>query len=94
MIDCVGLNDLLSAHASGKAIDMMNVDAEGLDYEILSSLDMANWRPRMIITEVLGCRFIEDVQKMDTCHLMTERGYALFSRLHFSCIFVDRAAFP
>ncbi len=91
-IDCLPLNDILLKHAPDRQIDLMNVDAEGLDFEIISALDMETWRPKLFLVEILGCPSVEHVQETEICQLMKQRGYELFSRLHFSCIFADRGA--
>lgn len=73
-VDCMPLNTLLEKHAAGRHIDLMNIDVEGLDYEILASLDMRRWRPTAILTEVLGCAFVDDVMANPAHALMEERG--------------------
>ncbi len=90
-IDCLPLGTILERHASGREVDLLNIDAEGLDFEILSSLDFRHHRPKVIIAEILGCFGIAEVEQSQICRLLIQQGYELFSRLHYSSFFVDRA---
>jgi FkbM family methyltransferase len=92
-VKCVPINDVLSEHVSGRNIDLLTIDVEGLDCEILESLDIKCWEPTLIVAEVLGAALMADVINSDIYQLLEGRGYALFSRLHFSTIFVSRNAY-
>lgn len=83
------INDIIETHSGGRHIDLLTVDVEGLDLAVLKSLDDKH-RPTMIITETLGYRDVEDIMNGPVYELMKSRDYALFSRLHFSCFFVDK----
>ena len=90
---CRPINDVLAEHVGDRTIDLMNLDAEGLDIRILRSLDLDRWRPTLIIVETLGQHFIQDVMNGDIARFMESKGFGLFSRLHFSCFFIDRARY-
>jgi FkbM family methyltransferase len=45
------LNSVFLQYASGRKIDLLSVDVEGLDIEILSSIDFNIFRPRVIVVE-------------------------------------------
>jgi FkbM family methyltransferase len=81
------INAVLSKYGAGKEIDLLSIDVEGMDYAILSSLSNT-FRPRLIVTEVLGASNVRAVLKMPITKLMEHRGYTLFSRLHFSCFYI------
>jgi hypothetical protein len=76
--------------AVGLRVDFLNVDIEGLDLEILQSLDLSRWRPKGILVEILGCTDVQSVQRSPMCVFLESLGFGLFSRLHFSSLFVDR----
>jgi FkbM family methyltransferase len=44
-------NDLLVTHFSGRQLDFLSIDAEGADFEILKSIDLARFSPRLICIE-------------------------------------------
>ena len=88
-IQTYDINSVLAEHIAGREIDLLSIDVEGMDYAILSSLS-DSIRPRLIVTEVLGATDVQSVLKMPTNKLMEGRGYTLFSRLHFSCIYARR----
>ncbi|MBC7801985.1 MAG: FkbM family methyltransferase [Gemmatimonadaceae bacterium] len=73
------------------AIDLLSVDIEGLDEDVLRSHDFTRCRPKLVLVEILGTAGIETVQASPIARLLDDRGYALFSRLHFSALFMDRA---
>jgi FkbM family methyltransferase len=83
------INSVLAEHLGGREIDLLSIDVEGFDYDILSSLS-DSFRPRVIITEALGATDVRSLLNMPITKLMEGRGYTLFSRLHFSCIYVRR----
>lgn len=89
VIETTTINDIIEKHAKGRHIDLLTIDVEGLDYTILKSLDDKH-RPTMIITETLGFSDIPSIIGSPIYELMLSRDYAFFSRLHFSCFFVDK----
>jgi FkbM family methyltransferase len=80
------INSVLAEHSADKEIDLLSIDVEGMDYDILNSLS-DSYRPRLVITEVLGASDVRSVLEKPVTKLMEGRGYTLFSRLHFSAIF-------
>ena len=47
----VTLMDLLKTHSVPHSFDLLHIDAEGMDYAILSTLDFNEYHPRMVVTE-------------------------------------------
>lgn len=92
-LDCLPLHEILDKHAHGKKIDIMSIDVEGMDQRILESMNLSKWRPTAIITEILGCHSVEDVQQTPVHRYLRSNKYMLYSRLHFSCIYIDRIAY-
>jgi FkbM family methyltransferase len=48
---CVAFNDLMAAHGVER-IDFLNIDAEGLDYQILASIDVGRYLPTVLCIEI------------------------------------------
>lgn len=93
-VDCLPLTSILERENVQRQIDLLSVDAEGADMEVLESLDFERYRPRLVITEILGCHDIEAVTQSPAYRFLREKGYAFFSRLHYSCVFMDKALLP
>lgn len=51
-IKAVPLNKILSEYAIPKKFDLLSIDVEGHDYEVLLSLDLNIYRPKLIVIEI------------------------------------------
>ena len=71
-----------------KNIDFLNIDAEGSDYKVISSLDLNNVRPKMICIEENRYN-IKDIINGNIQKLMNFNNYFLFSRVGVSSIYID-----
>jgi FkbM family methyltransferase len=92
-VPCRTLGSILEEHARDRALDLLSIDLEGMDHEVLAGLDLERWRPKLLLLEVLGCSFVDDLVKRPIVRFLRTRDYSLFSRLHFSCLFIDRRAY-
>jgi hypothetical protein len=93
-VECRTINDVLQAYLPDRVdINLFTIDIEGLDYKILYDMSPL-YRSWMIITEVLGNMSMMRVQASPIVKLLESRGYVLFSKLHFSALFVDREKLP
>lgn len=73
-IATVPLRDVLERHLTdGQAIDFMNVDVEGRDFEVLESNDWKRFRPRFIVVEDEGL----DPNESQIVKMMRGHGYEL-----------------
>jgi FkbM family methyltransferase len=90
VVPCVPLSEVLARHSVRSQIDLLTVDVEGLDLEVLQSLDLDRWRPKLIIAEILGASDVRDALRSQIAVYLESVGYCLFSRLHFSAVFMDR----
>jgi hypothetical protein len=52
-VERLRLTDIVTAHAGGRTIDFLKVDVEGLEADVLASLDLARIRPRVILVEAV-----------------------------------------
>lgn len=51
-VPVIGLSELLNRYLpKGRAIDFLNVDVEGLDYNVLASNDWETYRPKVVVVE-------------------------------------------
>jgi FkbM family methyltransferase len=93
-VACLPLQDVVDQHRTDGPIDLLSVDCEGLDLDVLSSLDWARVTPTAVVVE----DFEQFTRNKDGASLspirsfLTERGYALVSQAVFSFIYVDTSA--
>ena len=82
------INDILTEHLTpGRTIDYLNVDCEGMDEEIIMSLDFDTYRPKVITIE-LGHVDLIDIKANAIVAFLYGRGYRLYSYLHITGVFV------
>lgn len=81
------INSILSDHLSpNTTIDLLNIDIEGLDLEVLKSLNLSKYRPNTIVIE--DHQFNADRPQNSEIHnFLTKAGYRLHSVLGFSLVF-------
>ncbi len=48
------LTDILHEHSAPAELDFLNIDVEGMELEVLESLDLERFRPRLIALEIHG----------------------------------------
>ena len=69
-------------------IDFLNIDVEGSDYKVISSLNLNKMRPKMICIEE-NKYDIKDIINDAIQNLMNSNNYFLFSRVGVSSIYID-----
>jgi FkbM family methyltransferase len=83
------LDKILRDHIpSGKRIDFLSVDVEGLDLLVLKSNDWNLFRPSCVLAEVLNAT-LEEAINGDIAEFMEEQGYTVFARTYNTLIFRD-----
>jgi len=86
------LSSILEQHLpEGQRIDFLNVDAEGLDYEILASNDWRRFRPRVVLAELFGSG-LEEIAQSNVGQLMREVGYRPYAKTMNTVVFLDAEA--
>lgn len=74
-VDVLSVNDMLAAHTSGKQIDLLSIDVEGLDYEILSALDFDRFLPAILCVEFNSP---EEFSQLEA--FLTTKGYRIHQK--------------
>jgi FkbM family methyltransferase len=88
-VDGRTLGEILEAHApEDRRIDLLTIDIEGLDLDVLASLDPARWRPTVIVAEDESMGAVASIDETGLGRLLASRGYRCISRLVLSAIFV------
>lgn len=79
---------LVQSHAPNR-FELLSVDVEGLDLEVLKSLDFDQFRPRMIVVEILGYD-LENYSSEPIFEFLSTKGYRLAGYTHMNAIFIER----
>ena len=76
-IKTLTVNDLLERHLpTGKHIDFLNIDLEGVDRRVIASLDLGKYRPTVIAIELHGLDPL-DARNDSTIRKLIEHGYRI-----------------
>jgi len=81
------LKEILNKYLSkNQHIDFMNIDIEGLDFEVLKSNDWDKYKPDFIIIEILKIN-LTDVLNDSIYKYLLSKNYILVAKTRVSCIF-------
>lgn len=83
------LTEILEQLRAPNRFELLNVDVEGLDLEVLRSLDFARFRPKMIIVEILGFD-LENYRAEPIFEYLSALGYRLAGYTHMNAVFMER----
>ena len=86
------LTEVLEQLRAPSRFELLNIDVEGLDLEVLRSLDLARFRPHMIIVEILGFD-LENYRCNPVFEHLSANGYRLAGYTHMNAIFIERNIF-
>ncbi|WP_244144939.1 FkbM family methyltransferase [Paraburkholderia tuberum] len=91
-VETTTLNDVLEhTPYAGQEIDLLSIDVEGHDYEVLRSIDISRYKPKIIIVEST-LTSIREVIASAIFRYLEERNYRLVSWTYLSLIFrVERS---
>lgn len=84
------LMNLLAEHSL--VPDFMSLDVEGMDLEILQTVDWACCRPKVICVETID--YFTQKKNLEIVRLLAEQGYTLHADTFINSIFTDSATRP
>lgn len=73
-VPCVNFNSLCERRGLER-LDLLQMDTEGYDYQVLRSVDLDVWRPRLIVYEH---HHLPPEERRAARELLTEQGYLTF----------------
>lgn len=89
-IEIQTLNDIIERYRNGIFPDFMNIDTEGLEYEILASVDFSSSKPLVICVETVSG---DDQDQSDRLvELLRLKGYVPYVRTLGNIIFLSSNA--
>lgn len=68
-------------------IDFMSIDVEGLDLQVLQSNDWGEYRPKILLVEILGGGDIQSILSSPTYAFLSNQGYGFFAKTFNTCFF-------
>lgn len=89
-IPLVSINEVIAQHLK-KAPDFLSIDVEGVDLEILKSLDLERFRPALICAETVAFSWDHTNEKDSEigAHLQS-KDYEVYADTHINTLFADR----
>lgn len=94
-IPLININKVFESHFNGSAPNFMSLDVEGVDFEILKSMDLFKYRPDLICVETIS--FSLDHKESKLSHIidyMITKDYVVYADTHINTIFVDKRYYP
>lgn len=71
-------------------VDLLNMDIEGMDYEVLQGIDWESFRPTAVCLETLQFEAVKEPKKQEVIlKFMKEAGYRCYADTFVNTIFVD-----
>jgi FkbM family methyltransferase len=91
-VPLININRLIAERLDGNAPDVVSTDIEGLDYDVIRSLDLLRFRPGAICAETVTT-WASGEQSYITTYL-TANGYVVRGGSTINTIYVDAARLP
>jgi FkbM family methyltransferase len=89
-IPMVTLDEVFADRFSNKKPTLVSIDVEGLDFDVLSTLDFDNCRPAIVCIETLQySETREEIKDARIAQMMSENGYFAFGDTYINTVFVD-----
>jgi FkbM family methyltransferase len=94
-VPLMAVNDVIASHFGGRGPNFLSLDVEGLDLEVLQSLDFAKFSPDVICVETLAYDENQNGYKRgDIIDFATARGYFAYADTRVNTIFVKSQVVP
>lgn len=89
-VPCVPLQDILDQHVPEKTpIDLLNVDVEGMNMQVLQTIDWSRAMPKVICIEDDDFDFNNSQHfGSEIFSFLSERSYQLHAKVGLSCVYV------
>jgi FkbM family methyltransferase len=75
---------------ANQVIDFLSIDVEGLDFDVIKSLNLSKYRPRVILVEILGST-LSEIQINDIYKYLSEQDYDLYAKAVNTVIFKSKS---
>ena len=82
------LDTILDTHLLNNEIDFLNIDVEGLDYDVLKSNNWHKYRPRFVLVEIINSS-LHDLDNHPIVKYMKEKNYSMYAKQVYTIFFLD-----
>ncbi len=83
------LTTILDTHLpKNQKIDLLTVDVEGNDFNVIKSIDLTKYRPKLIVVEIHGFD-LSNIEKNEIYQYLTDQKYTLVSFATMNGYFLD-----
>lgn len=72
-----------------QVIDFLSVDVEGLDFDVIKSINLEKYRPRVILVEMLGSS-LSEIGSAEISKYLSAKNYDCYAKSVYSVIFKDK----
>jgi FkbM family methyltransferase len=80
------LDSILNKYMTNNDIDFLSIDVEGLDFQVIRSLDLVKFQPKVILIEIL-CSDLKSLIKHEITIYLEGLGYTLYAKAVNTVIF-------
>jgi len=90
-IKMVTIDKIFEKYFKNGTVDLLSIDAEGVDFEIIQSLDFTNHQPKVICIESIN--YTPDgtgTKRIDLCSFIENAGYHEYANTNINSIFVHK----
>jgi FkbM family methyltransferase len=89
-VPLITVDEIFADHFQEKEPALVSIDIEGLDFEVLSTLNLNKYRPAIICVETLQySETREEVKDTRIARLMADNDYFAYGDTYINTIFVD-----
>jgi FkbM family methyltransferase len=90
-VELININELLLKYYSDKALDFLSIDVEGLDQDILKSIEFEKYKINVICVETIEYLNGNDAKKKNSIkEFLFSKGYKTYADTSINTIFVRK----
>lgn len=90
-VKCININTIFENYFNGYEVDFLNIDVEGFDYEVISSINFQKYRPKVICVETVKYRSELNLRRdYKIIQLVESNGYVIYAQNFVNTIFVEK----
>lgn len=90
-IEALTLNDILNENLpENKIIDFISIDVEGLEYDVIQSIDFKKYKPKVVLIEILDLD-LEKVTQDVVCKYLISNGFSVYAKTVNTLFFIHES---
>ena len=89
-VQLIPISEIFTNYFDDKSPDILSIDVEGMDFEIIKSIDFKKYRPLIICVETLTFSETREIKKISEIgEYLIANGYFIYADTHINSIFID-----